>query len=464
MLIVILKLYNHFFVTEQRVVMDKEKQIEQLSASLKGLNIQEITIEMTALIRSGVLEIGTKLPPVRELAEALGMSPASISSVWQTLKKNHLIHGSGRNGVRVCADDPSPHPLRYENVCNLGEKTKSDFTFSAPDPQLLPDLAEALSYACHTNHVNSYQRELITPELRDTAKQEWPYLPEEMIATSGGFDALQATLTALIQPGTRVAVEDPTTSRLLDILEHIGAQAISVRCDENGPLVSSLQQALEYKLSGFIFQPRTHSVTGVVVSEQRFTELAPWLDSVPLIIEDDGIGPISPSPDRSFGQWYPDKVVHIRTYSKTLGPDLRLAVLSASKEYAQSIQAYRNFGASWTSRILQNAAAFLLKSDTCRRQIDHARSIYEQRRNWLATALQKRDIPYFGYEGFSLWIPVPSEQFALITAALHGYAVFPGSRFMNEEQSPHIRVSITWLNETDVEPLADAIQMCFDMT
>jgi hypothetical protein len=35
---------------------------------------------------------------------------------------------------------------------------------------------------------------------------------------------------------------------------------------------------------------------------------------------------------------------------------------------------------------------------------------------------------------------------------------------MNEEQSPHIRVSITWLNETDVEPLADAIQMCFDMT
>lgn len=443
--------------------MEKDISVAHLSDALKGMNIQEITIEMTALIRSGALEIGAKLPSVRSLAEELGMSPASISSVWSTLKKNHLISGSGRNGVWVSGDNPAPRPMRFENVGNFGKKTKVDLTYASPDPLLLPPLSQALLHATQSKDLNSYRREFITPELKRAVQSHWPYEAEEWMATNGGFDALQATISALIQPGTWIAVEDPTTARLLDLIENLGARVVPVECDEQGPLPNSLAQALTHKLAGFVYQPRVHSVTGCCVSASRLAELTPLLAEVPLVIEDDGIGGIATTPALTFGQYYPEKVVHIRTYSKSLGPDLRLAVLSAPKHLAKSIQAYRNFGASWTSRLLQNAAAYLLSDPEVSAHLEQTKQTYLQRRAWLTDALTARNIPYVGEAGLSVWIPVPSEQFALVTLAIHGYAVFPGNRFMKKLATPHIRVATSQLTPTMIEDLVSTIEMCFDI-
>ncbi|MBF9003131.1 aminotransferase class I/II-fold pyridoxal phosphate-dependent enzyme [Vibrio nitrifigilis] len=443
--------------------MDKDISVKEIANELKGLSIQEMVIEMTALIRSGALEIGSKLPSVRALAEELGMSPASVSSVWSTLKKNNLISGSGRNGVWISGNNPAPRPLRFENVGNFGKKTKVDLTYASPDPDLLPNLDNALLSATKSHDLNSYRRELITPELKHIVAQRWPYDAEAYIATNGGFDALQATISSLIQPGTWVAVEDPTSARILDLVENIGARVISIECDEQGPTPYALTQALEHKVSAFIYQPRVNSVTGVNVTKERLKVLEPLVADIPLVIEDDGIGDISATPTCTFAHVYPDKVVHIRTYSKSLGPDLRLAVLSAPKSIAKSIQAYRNFGASWTSRLLQNAAAYLLNDPQVIERLSLMRECYRQRRDWLTQALEKRNIAYEGENGFSVWIPVPSEQFALVTLAVHGYAVFAGSRFMTIPKQPHIRVTTSLLKEEMVDALADVIQMCFDV-
>ncbi len=446
--------------------MDKESINKQVVESIKGLAIQDMTVEMTALIRSGAIPVGTKLPAVRALAEELGVSPASISIVWNSLKKSGLIESAGRNGVWVSGSDPSPRPKRFENVGNFGNKTKVDLTYSGPDPALLPAMQDALCYASKTPNIHSYERQTITPELKQAVVDHWPYQAQAFMATNGGFDGLQAVLSALVQPGTWLAVEEPTTARVLDIIEHLGIRAVPVECDDQGPMFESLQHAMtEKKLSGFLFQPRTHSVLGVSMSEQRMRELEPLIAEIPLIIEDDGIGPISESPQLSFGSIFADKVVHLRSYSKALGPDFRLAVLSTTKEYIDSIQAYRNFGASWTSRILQNAAAYLLNRPEYKDYIRSTCKEYAQRRRWLGDALTERGVGYIGNEGLSLWIPVPSEQYALVTLAVHGYAAFPGCRFFtNTSASDHIRVASSGLTPEMVEPLADAIALCFEFT
>ncbi len=454
----LLLLYKNYF-------MSRENVDEHLIASLKGLGIQGMTVEMTALIRSGALPVGIKLPSVRKLAEELGISPTSVSIVWNTLKKSGLVESAGRNGVWVCGDDPSPRPRRFESVGNFGNKTKIDLTYSGPDPALLPPLENALAYSCKTDNLHSYQREVITKELEQAVKYDWPYTAEAFVASNGGFDGLQAVLSSLIQPGTYVAVEEPTTARVLDILDNLGIRTVPVLFDEQGPVPDSLAQAMKKKLSGFLFQPRSHSVIGVSLSEQRMDELTSLLGDIPFIIEDDGIGPVSGSKAVSFGDRFPEKVVHIRSYSKTLGPDLRLAVISTTKQNAESIQAYRNFGASWTSRILQNAAAYLLQSDKYQDHINSVRNEYTKRRKWLTDALDQRGINYLGYEGFSLWIPVPSERFALVTLAVHGFAVFHGSRFLSVEspETDYIRIATSSLKEEFIDELADAIALCFDM-
>jgi DNA-binding transcriptional MocR family regulator len=441
--------------------MHQKLAAAHLAESLKSRATREIAVEMAALIRSGAIAVGTQLPAVRELAQALGVSPATISAAWSELKRNRVIDGRGRNGVWVCGNKPSPRPARFENVGNFGKLTVTDLTYAAPDPALLPDLSLALQHGAGTPQLNSYRRDPITDALRAAAAARWPYPAPAFMATNGGFDGLQATLQALLMPGSTVAIEDPTTVRLLDLLDNLGAHVLPVRCDAEGPISASLREALKHKPAAFIYQPRTHAVTCHTVSPTRMAELASVLaDSDTLIIEDDGIGDVSMQPAVSLGNHYPQRCVHVVSYSKSLGPDLRLAVLSGPQELVEQIQAWRNFGASWTSRILQDAAAWMLADKATLATIAKARDTYHERRQTLIHALQQRGIAVAGDDGLSVWIAVPSEQFALVTLAVHGYAVFHGARF-SLTPDPHIRVC-TSLPIQNIDALADAIALCMD--
>ena len=49
-------------------LLEKTLDAEWLATQLQGRSMRSIAIETAALIRSGVIEIGTHLPAVRELA------------------------------------------------------------------------------------------------------------------------------------------------------------------------------------------------------------------------------------------------------------------------------------------------------------------------------------------------------------------------------------------------------------
>ena len=439
--------------------MHQKLTAAHLAESLKGLATREIVTEMAALIRSGAIPMGVQLPPVRELAQELGVSPATVSAAWSELKRSKVIAGRGRNGIWVCGNKPSPRPVRFESVGNFGKLIVTDLTYASPDPALLPDMRQALLEGLKTPELNSYQRSPITPSLRDAVQVRWPYPAEAFMATSGGFDGVMLTLQALLLPGATVAIEDPTTARLLDILDRVGVNVIPVSCDEDGPIPASLAAVLRQKPAAFIYQPRTHSVCGHSVTASRLQALAEELaHSEVMIIEDDGIGDIAAQPAISLGNYYPERVVHIVSYSKSLGPDLRLAVLSGAAEVVGRIQSVRNFSSGWISRILQDAAAWMLGDSACQAAILQARLQYHLRRQALVAALQARGVSVFGRDGLSVWIKVPSEQFAVVTLAVRGFAVFPGSRFGIQPTS-HIRVGTSQL-DGNIESLADAIALC----
>ena len=250
--------------------------------------------------------------------------------------------------------------------------------------------------------------------------------------------------------------------RLLDILEHQGARILPVKCDENGPLPSSLQDAMRLKPVVFLFQPRLHSVTGRTVTKERLGELADVLrGSDTLIIEDDGTADISGAARHSLGSEFPERVIHILSFSKTLGPDLRLAVLSSTWAIVEQLQSYRSFSAAWTSRVLQAAGAWLLRQPQTWERIASARAIYKQRRDTLADALRRRGLTIQDGEGLSLWVPVASEPFAMVTLAARNIAINAGSKFC-VSQSNHIRVATSELDER-CEEVADAIALAHIM-
>ncbi|NYT34732.1 PLP-dependent aminotransferase family protein [Rhizobium sp. WYCCWR 11128] len=420
-------------------------------------SIRGIALETSALIRAGILPVGTRLPAIRDIAYELHVSPATISEAWSELRRQKIISGRGRNGTWVSGDRFVAKPERLASSGNYRAGVL-DLTLAGPDAALLPHLAEAMAYGASVDDLNSYERSRIVPELKDAVSERWPYAAEAFLATNGGYNAVYTILHALVSSGSAVAIEHPTAMRLLDILEDLGVKIIPVACDGEGPLPESLREALQQRPAAFLFQPRLHSVTGVTVSSSRLDQLGDVLeDSDTLVIEDDGVGDVSAAPPQSLGGRFAERTIHILSLSKSLGPDLRLAVLSSSAPIVDQIQSYRSFSAGWTSRILQGAAAWLLRDPETWQLIGEAREIYQQRRDALADALSERGIPIPPGQGLCLWVPVVSEPFAMVTLAARNIAVNPGNKF-SVLPSNHIRVATSTLSDR-CEEAADAIAL-----
>src|SRR5258705_13961139 len=86
----------------------------------------------------GRLPPGGLLPPVRGLAEALGISAATVAAAYRTLRVRGLVAGEGRRGTRVVLRPPLL--LRRPPVVTTGAR---DLAEGNPDPAWLPDLRPA---------------------------------------------------------------------------------------------------------------------------------------------------------------------------------------------------------------------------------------------------------------------------------------------------------------------------------
>lgn len=428
-----------------------------LAEQITDKTIRGIALETSALVRAGVLPVGTRLPAMRDLAYELGVSPATISEAWSELRQQKIISGRGRNGTWVCAERFVAKPERLASAGHYGANVL-DLSMAVPDQALLPPLAKAMVYATSVGDLNSYARSRIVPELRDAIAGDWPYEPEAFLAINGGYNGVYTTLRALVRPGSVVAVEHPTAMRLLDILEDLGVKIVPVLSDSEGPLPASLSQALAGRPAAFLFQPRLHSVTGQTVTFQRIQALGDVLaESDALIIEDDGLSDISAERPVSLGKRFPDRTVRIVSFSKTLGPDLRLAVLSGSASIVEQIQSYRAFSAGWTSRVLQAAVAWLIRDEETSQIVAAARATYQERRDALARELRERGVQTMPGSGLCLWVPVQSEPFAMVTLAARNIAVVPGNKF-SILPSAHIRVATSKLTSGHAQ-VAEAIAL-----
>jgi DNA-binding transcriptional MocR family regulator len=417
---------------------------------------------LTDLIRSGELARGARLPTVRKLAGRLGVSPATVSEAWSTLRHARVISTQRRNGTVVIGPPNVPHPVRYERLGNFGGRPAVDLTVAAPDPSLLPRLDIALAEGLRAERLNDYSRETITPRLRAAAGADWPFDAQDWLAVGGGYEGVQLTCQAIAVPGDRVAVEHPSAARLLDIAEARGVTLIPVTCDEHGPRPEALAAALRANPVAFIYQPRAHTPCGHAVPAARSAQLAELLRPTSLtIIEDDGLGQLSAMPLHSIGAHLPGRTVLIRSFSKSHGPDLRLAVLGGAAEVVDRVRVLRSFGTGWTSRILQDALAYLLTDEATIAAVTVARDRYVRRRGLLADALRARGVSTANADGLMLWVPVAAESEALVTLAAHGIAASPGSRYCVSAADPHLRVATARLPEDPgaIAALADILAL-----
>jgi DNA-binding transcriptional MocR family regulator len=394
-------------------------------------------------VRDGALQPGAKLPPIRVLATALGLSPTTVSAGWALLARSGAIRTDGRRGTTV-ANLQDPAPGRYRRALERQLDFALDLSTGIPDARLLPSLGTALGELTTAGIPGSYLDDPVLPGLLDILQAQWPYAAEELMVVDGAMDALDLVSRTLLRFGDRVIVEHPCFPPLLDLLEFIGVEMVGVPVDEAGLCAEPLATALGSHTAAVFLQPRAQNPTGASMTEKRAQDLAPILALAGMpVVEDDSAGAVAASAPISLGQWIPDQVIHIRSFSKSHGPDLRLAAMGGPSELLREVIHRRQLGQGWSSRVLQRVLLSLLTDPAAVADVDRARDEYTRRRVALVDALTSRGVQVASGDGLNVWVPVHDETAAIVRLASQGVGVTPGSPF---EVLPggggHVRVTV----------------------
>ena len=166
-----------------------------------------------------------------------------------------------------------------------------------------------------------------------------------------------------------------------------------------------------------------------------------------MIIEDDHSGEISSSADVSLGAFLPDRVIHIRSFSKSHGPDLRIAAVGGPKQFMDRFIARRILGPGWTSRMLQTILYDLLTESSTVDQVALARRTYRDRQRAIASALGDNGWDIATADGINLWLGVDDERDAVVKLAAAGIRVAAGTPFLATPGGQFIRVTVGQIRE-----------------
>lgn len=428
-----------------------------LAKRITGTSAYAIAADVVVLIRTGEIAPGTRLPTVRLLAAELGVSPSTISTAWQTLRTRGVVAGRGRAGVVVTETAATPRPTRFEALAYTFDERQIDLAGFKPDRNLVPDIYQAIA-ATRNDATNLYTHRRIAPRLEAAVRRTWPYEPRSLMAVNAGYDALRLCLNTFVREGDWVLIENPSPPRLIDLVESTGARAFLLDRDDEGVLPSALEKGIALGPAAFILQVGVHNPLGSVMTPRRRDQLAKVVDgrSV-LLIENDSIGALFDDRLNPIGPLSDGPHLYVRSYSKSHGPDLRLAVIEGAEEQIARVQAYFDFGARWVSRPLQDALAWMLDDPDTQQLLRHARETYDARREALREALRRRGVEAKPSTGFGFIIPVRDEEYAHRLLRAGGAAAYRGNPLYSVTKGSWLRISASQVALEDVDVAADLL-------
>ena len=420
---------------------------------IDGKTANEIFDSIRQHITTGALVAGDTLPPVRDLATVLNVNRNTVAAAYKRLVTTGLALSQGRNGT-VIKGVSSPVALEGGNP----DTPLTDLSGGNPAPSRLPDLSHY--FAKINKHPRLYGDEVVSPGLKTWATQWMQDVlpgPGEIDITSGAIDAIERLLCAHLLPGDSVAVEDPCFLSSINMLRYAGYSASPVSVDSEGMQPDMLELALQKGARAVIITPRAHNPTGCSLSAIRAARLQEILSRYPqtLVIIDDHFALLSASP------LYPviaPQTKHwavIRSMSKTLGPDLRLAIVASDPDTSAKLRLRLNAGSQWVSHLLQDLACACLSDENYQRTLVQTQQFYAAQQQKLSHALQQQGIELAAGDGLNLWLPLQTHSQSLAFAlAKAGWLVREGEVFGINAPSHGLRITLSTLDDHDITRLA----------
>ena len=330
---------------------------------------EKLADEIAALIRTGLLAPGEKVPSVRHASRTYGVSASTVFQAYYLLEDRGLIQARARSGyfVREHARRPLHEPQLRAGAAQATEVDVSELVFSVlgslkdphtvpfgsafPSPELfpLPRLARSMAQSVRDMPSHAVIADMTegNPDLRRQIALRYMLsgvrLPlEELVITNGAMEALNLCLQSVTEPGDLVAIESPAFYATLQVLERLKLKAVEIPVHpREGIDLDSLADSLQrLPIKACWFMSSLQNPLGASMSDAKKAALYELLQrhQVPLI-EDDvyaelHYGAQPPKPVKSFDR--EGLVMHCGSFSKCLAPGYRVGWVAGGR-HAQRI-------------------------------------------------------------------------------------------------------------------------------
>ncbi len=489
--------------------MSTPLSIASLKAEGAAPRYEQIANALCQAIRSGQLKPGDRLPTLRRLASDLGVSLTTATAAFKSLAENGWTRGEIGRGTFVTErggyESPSSSaagsafpgerrwprvksPWRRRALVSLMGRLRSTFphatncSFGGPGPSLLPLKLIKRHWLAAFDDVTNRDLQYNTVDPIGALAEVIPArlsaagIPVEggdlLVGTSAQQFMVLATDVISRRGGPReavVAVEQPGYYTIFDTWDHAGVRMIGIETDVDGARPESLESAIRAGANAVLLTPRAHNPTGASWTPERLQALGDVLSRYPhvLAIEDDHFGDFADERNGSLlaDPRVEDRVIYIRSFSKSIAPDLRLSVAAARSPLKTVLQEAKSHADGWSSRLLQRVLAGVLQDDGLPSWLGRVRKTYRTRRERVAEVLANCGIPgvvaWPGRDGVNLWIHLPPGFDAgevIERGAALGVLVAPGEVFyLSPGHSDVVRFNVGSVETERVSACAESL-------
>lgn len=417
---------------------------------ITGANAKGIAASIERGVAEGGLPPGAVLPPVRRLAERLGVSPGTVATTYKELRRRGIVVTHGRGGTVVAASPAIASrrpPMVPEGV--------RDLAGGHPDAAFLPALLPParLSPGARSHRASPRMAPL------ERLTRDWyaaDGVPAEHVTFAhGALDCAARLLSVELRPGDPVAMEDPGYHHLLDLVAALGLRSVPVAVDDEGMRPEALRGAIRAGARAVICSPRSQNPYGGCFSAERRDALVEVLATAPevLVIENDHAADIAGAPLHTLVSGGLTRWAQVRTVTKYLGTDLRWAALACDATTLARHDGRLLLTSGWVSHVLQETVTRLMTDPATRALVGRAREAYAERRTALVSALAGYGIAAHGASGLNVWVPVRDEAAVVNGLRTRGWWVAAGARF-RLAAPPGVRITTAELPPEDGARLA----------
>lgn len=317
-------------------------KIVALPQPATGPKYRRVADTIQTAIRSGDLRAGDKLPPVRELAWSLGITPGTVARAYTLLTNaGHAVAEVGR-GTFVAQRAPRPPapPREYVSV-PVQDGKLSLFSPQLPDLGQVALLQEAFGRIGETapERLLHYPTRDAYRPLREAAVYWLRSIPlgrideSDVVIVHGAQNGLSVILQAILHgPRPTVLVEDmayPGFRRTADLLR---ADVVGLPSDDKGLLPDALAEiARKTGAQVLCTSPDVHNPTLTCTPSERRAAIAEVCRALDIQIIEDNCYRRTDIAAPSYRILAPERSWHVASISKILTPALRIGFAIAPR-------------------------------------------------------------------------------------------------------------------------------------